>query len=494
MNKLTPKELDNLKQIYLASRNRLLNTIVNYQGVGTKTYYNTVLQHLNRELEQLRRASSEYVDTAIPREYEQGLRDVYNHFTRNNLLMKRPGMWADIHTEAVYNIAREMQFHIEEGLAQAGRQIQRYADTARDEALRAAGLLTSGEKIAAGATTIDMKNRMIEQLKTEGFMTVQYGQGARAYRVPLDVYANMVARSTTREAGNIARENQLTENGYDLVEMTEHYPTCEVCAPLQGRVYSISGKDPRFPALSVAFSSGYHNVHPNCRHSIVPWLESLHTLEEVEAAIRKSNTPIEDTRSRQEVELYKKQQAENRKARQDLYQYERYRAVIGEDAPQSYGAFRRLKKAGGDNWEMLQSKYKLYNQARREGVLPNAFHAATPEEKFKDYLLNFDHPTGKHKAHVINSVLGYNKNNWAEFSDKLYREVQKSPVTKVTPFTFSKGGATIEATKYEVPIIMSGKKSRMLRLQTVWQVDKGSSVPRFITATFIKKKGGQSGV
>lgn len=358
MNRLTQKELANLAKIYLNARNRLLNVIINYQGVGTKTYYNTILQHLSRELDWLRKASADFIDTAVPREYEQGLKDVYAYFTRNNLLMKRPNMWADIHTDAVYEIAREMQFNIEQGLAQVGRQVLRYTDKARDEALRAAGLLTSGEKIASGSTTIDMKNRLIEQLQNEGFMTVQYGQGPGAYQVPLDVYANMVARSTTREAGNIARENQLVENGYDLVEMTEHYPTCEVCAALQGRVYSISGKDPRFPALSVAFSSGYHNVHPNCRHVIVPWIESLHDPEEVKAAIAKSNKPLKDTRSRHEVELYKRQQTQHRRARQDLYQYERYKARLGNYAPKSYGTFRRRKKQGGGQWGILQAQYK----------------------------------------------------------------------------------------------------------------------------------------
>lgn len=361
MNRLTQKELDNLAKLYLTARDRLFDTIVNYPGVGTKTYSNTVLQHLNRELELLKRASSKFVDTGIPREYEQGLKDIYSYFTRNNLLMNRPEMWADIHTDAVYGIAREMQYHVDQGLAQVGRQVMRYVDTARDEALRASGLLTSGEKVAAGATTIDMKNRLIEKLQAEGFMTVQYGQGPGAYQVPLDVYANMVARSTTREAGNIARENQLIENGYDLVEMSTHYPTCEICAPLQGRVYSISGDDPRFPPLSVAFSSGYHNVHPNCRHVIVPFIESLQTPEELEAATVKSNQPMKDTRSRQEVELYKNQQAQHRQARQDLYQYERYKARLGDHAPKGYVAFRRMKNTAGANWERLEKTYRAAN-------------------------------------------------------------------------------------------------------------------------------------
>lgn len=310
--------------------------------------------------------------------------------------MKRPAMWADIHTDAVYGIAREMQFHIDQGLAQVGRQAIRYADTARDEALRSAGLLATGEKIASGSTIIDMKNRLIKQLQEEGFMTVQYGQGPRAYQVPLDAYANMVARSTTREAGNQARENQLTDNGYDLVEMSEHYPTCEVCATLQGRVYSISGKDNRFSALSVAFSNGYHNVHPNCRHVIVPWIESLQTPEEVQAAIAKSNQPLEDTRSRQEVELYKKQQAQHRQARQDLYQYERYKARLGDDAPKSYGAFRRVKKAGGKTWDDLQGDYRMWKVSPLYGKIPKDQREVLSERHLRHMLKPMEELRARH--------------------------------------------------------------------------------------------------
>ena len=61
------------------------------------------------------------------------------------------------------------------------------------------------------------------QARLAEIITGNYGTGKRAYQVGLDSYAAMVARSTTREAGNLARENQLTENGYDLMMMTEHY-------------------------------------------------------------------------------------------------------------------------------------------------------------------------------------------------------------------------------------------------------------------------------
>lgn len=282
--------------------------------------------------------------------------------------MKKPSFFAQIHNDAIHSIANEMQYHIGQGLAQAGRQIERYLNDARDDVLRQTGLKATAQKLATGSTVQDMKNNLIERLQNEGFMTVQYGQGKNAYQVSLDAYAQMVARSTTREAGNLARENQLIENGYDLVEMTTHYPTCEECAKFQGRVYSLTGKDKRFPAIfDTAFKSGYRNIHPNCRHVIVPWIEGLQTNDEIKEMISKSNKDFKDIRSDAERDLYSKGQALNRQIRQDKYQYERYKARLGEDAPKSFHAFRKMKKAGGEKWGILEAKYKgmgYYDKAK----------------------------------------------------------------------------------------------------------------------------------
>ena len=354
----TDKELDNLIKIFTGAREQLLDTIINYQGVGTKVYANTIYKRIEVILDQLGQATGKYAETAIPKQYQDALDEVYNYFKSNNLLMKPPMAFAQVHTATIYGIAREMQYLISEGVAQVGRQILRYVDESRDEALRAAGLLATGEKLASGGTVGKMQKNLLAKLQEQGFMTVQYGSGLKAYQVPLDAYASMVARSTTREAGNIAREKQLEENGYDLMKMSTHYPTCELCAPLQGRVYSISGNDARFPAISRAYRNGYRNVHPNCRHVMTPYIESLQEESELQADIEASNQPFEDPRPEVERNLYNKQQAQNRQARQDLYQYERYKARLGEEAPKTFSAFRRLKNKGGEPWEDLRYYYK----------------------------------------------------------------------------------------------------------------------------------------
>jgi len=348
----------------------------------------TVLKQLEELMAQLEAYSSEYAAKAIPEEYQKALDEIYEYFQSNHLLMKPPQAFAQLHADTIYGVAREMQYLIKDGIASAGRQILRYVDDARDEALRAAGLAATGEKLASGSTVRQMKDNLVKKLQEQGFMTVQYGEGSKAYQVPLDTYAKMVARSTTREAGNLARETQLTENGYDLVKMSEHFPTCERCAPLQGRVYSISGTDKRFPPLSKAFPSLYRNVHPNCRHIVSPYVETLQTDEEIQKDIEQSNKPFEDPRSDEEKNLYNQEQKNGRQMRQDRYQYERYKARLGDDAPKSFHAFRKMKKTNGERWQALNDQYNL--------------KSLTPYGKIKKKIRSFSTATETKLAFVSN--------------------------------------------------------------------------------------------
>lgn len=397
-------QLDLLIEVYREAQIKLIQIVSDKNtGAGTKTYYNTVLKRLEELMKELEAKTGKYIEKSVPREYKKALDETYAYFQKNHLQMKQPDMFAQIHSDAVHELAREMQYHINLGISQAGRRVIRYLDTSRDNILRLQSLRSSAVKISSGQTVLDMQKDLLQRLSNDGFLTVQYGSGTKAYQVGLDTYTAMVARSTTREAGNLARENQLTDNGYDLMIMTEHYPTCKTCAMLQGRVYSISGEDKRFPPLSKAFASGYRNVHPNCRHVVVPFVEELHSDEELQQAIKRSNEPFEDNRSDDEKALYSKQQADNRRMRSDRSQYERYKARLGDEAPKTFSAFRRIKKADGQNWKDLQKLYrskfqKTVDNSGESGIIklkdsgdiifPNIVDKAPKLTYFEDNNLN----------------------------------------------------------------------------------------------------------
>lgn len=346
MEKATIQELDTLRKIYQSARQRVLDEIVTMNASNVGEYRLQILTALQDQIELMEEATALFAVRAIPREYEKGLNAVHEYLTAHKLPAVRPSNFTKINHEAIFALAKDLQHNIDSAFIQIGRKIIRYTDKARDDALRTAGLQASAEKIAGGRTIIDMRKRLIDTLKEQGFMTVQYGSGKQAYQVSLDAYTLMVARSTTAEASNIARENQLKENGYDLVMMSEHYPTCDICAMYQNRIYSISGKDKRFPALfETAFSNGYRNIHPNCRHTIMPYIEELYSAHEVAEESRVSRMPFEDTRPEAERDLYARSQKLNKERRDDLSAYELYKSQLKpHEIPQSFRHFRAERR------------------------------------------------------------------------------------------------------------------------------------------------------
>jgi len=456
--------LRTLGRVYTEARERLLDQIINSKDMDAKRYADSILRALTAEMERLEQLSAEYVDARVPEAYKEGLEAVQQYFADQGKPLRPPGAFAVLHNEAIYTLAAELQYQLSGGIAQAGRRARRYVDAARDEALRRAGLESAAVKMASGGTITDMQRIMIKRLQTEGFLTVQYGDGPAARQVPLDVYAMTCARSTTREAGNIARENQMEANGFDLMEMTRHYPTCEICAPLQGRVYSISGKDKRFPPLSRAFPVGYHNVHPNCRHVLVPWIEELKSPAEVAAAEQQGRAPFNDPRSEQETALYNQQQAEGRQLRADLNQYDRMRAVLGDDAPKTFKAFRTLKATGGELWELTHLDYVRRNRLLQhpELALPGAERAVAPTNKFVKFLFNPDHPIGWPKGVAITHRLGYNIDNWTELKDEILRRAPMYPVRAKGEDQYGK--------RYEQLIIAYGKHGNPANMIVAWNV------------------------
>jgi predicted nucleotidyltransferase len=175
--------------------------------------------------------------------------------------------------------------------------------------------------------------------------------------ISLDAYAATVARTTTREATNTATMNQLQYEGYDLVKMSKHNSPCPVCSVYEGRVYSISGKNPNYPALSIVFHSGHAVIHPNCRHVLAPYIVSL--ADDPDGDRRFSNRPFNvDDRSKKAIEAYNQRQAEQRRIRADRLQFQRHKIVLGEEAPKTLGGFRRMKKANSERWNELQTDYR----------------------------------------------------------------------------------------------------------------------------------------
>lgn len=160
--------------------------------------------------------------------------------------------------------------------------------------------------------------------------------------------------------------------------MLSFSPTCDTCAVYQGRVYSISGNDSRYPALyKTAFKSGYSIIHPNCRHSWSPYHVELYGEEEKRQALERSNRswkPDGDGRRFQQTETLREQYAKGQqKMRQwnaEIVEYERMKAhykEIGQDPPYTtLGAFRREVRKPREKQSPAMKSWKRHYADEKE--------------------------------------------------------------------------------------------------------------------------------
>ena len=158
--------------------------------------------------------------------------------------------------------------------------------------------------------------------------------------------------------GNKARIEQSVEHDFDLVEMISHQLTCEKCAIFQGRIYSISGKDKRFPPLSVVLPEGTYQIHMGCKYTFMIWAESMHTKEEIDEAIAFSNRPFTDPRTQQEKDDYDRFQYYIFKQYMDGLDYQNLHKLLPDIAPKSFSGYRRMKNAKTKNYLKLVEKAK----------------------------------------------------------------------------------------------------------------------------------------
>ncbi|WP_079908063.1 phage minor capsid protein [Carboxydocella sp. JDF658] len=348
-----------------------------------------------------------------------------------------------------------------------------------DDQFRRVALEEAGRKMASGTTIKDMKQRVIQRLLDQG-QTAFVDKLGRKWR--LDSYAEMVARTTTREAASAATINTCREAGLDLVKITTHYPTCEKCAPLQGKVFSISGQDKRYPKLTDEYRPP---IHPNCRHSLHPYVRELDP--DAEKVQKYSNTSLtEDPRNEREKQAYKEMRdavtiATNRKrAREALYNEV---APLEDKLKAARQLQRSYEKAGqkprGQDAAILKHYQDWLKENARFGIITPE-NAHIPENKLLGYALNIEHAKGgRDKAIAFEKALGYNKSNYRQLIEDVKANLSKYPAVYK--------GNTKYGDKYEVRMELTGPNGKTAPVITGWLIEKETGRPR-LTTIYVDKR------
>jgi len=243
---------------------------------------------------------------------------------------------------------------------------------------RRIGLTQTAELQAAGGGIWRNVPKFTEALRRDG-ITAFVDKAGRNWN--LHTYGSMVLRTTSRQAEVLAVLTQDPEQ--DLYQISAHGSTCKLCASLEGRVYSKSGRDPDFPPLAAAFGkmdkagpdtleNSWLNIHPNCLHQLLAWTPMGRSEEEIrkikEFSSFQRNPVTRDPRTQKQVEAYRQKERDRARWLRDYRQWEKYREALGDRVPRTFETFRRHKLAGDEKFQAWKHKYQKAAKTKLDDI------------------------------------------------------------------------------------------------------------------------------
>jgi len=223
-----------------------------------------------------------------------------------------------------------------------------------------------------------------------------------------------------------------------------------------GKVYNLQTQSGWYLANGI--------ITHNCAHRVLPYIWTQKTKEEQEDALRQAKKPFNlDPRGEAERMRYEKAQRENAERLRDRKQWERYKAVLGDDAPKTFSGFRAMKRAGSENFRFMSLDYKRQSRlaANPALALPNAGKATAADAKFTSYIFSPSNPDGLAKGVAFTNRLGYDSDNWEELRDKILKAAPRYP-TRLR-------GEDENGASFEQKIILWGLKGKPANVIVGWK-------------------------
>lgn len=293
--------------------------------------------------DQAGKQASEILTTSYKAGVSEAVQSIISHGIATELV--NDSIMPIIHQQAVQAIVDDTFYSILEASDHMAADIkQRIKETVR---------LANERSLVRGVSRRSATRQAVAELSQSGITGMVAKNGAK---IPADKYMAGVIQYHQRKAHVTGAENLITQNGHDLVYVNFVGITCSYCAKYQGRVYSISGNDSRFPRLEKR-----PPYHSHCVHSISAWIESYQLAEEVGLMLQRSNRPFEDNRSEHAINRYQERQRDKSRKNEVRKMWIRYKARM-PDMP-SLRTFAGQKARNTAKYQVWQEDYRRVGEA-----------------------------------------------------------------------------------------------------------------------------------
>jgi Phage minor capsid protein 2 len=251
-------DVDRLVAMYARAKSRvefLIRQADSRGAAGTAAFRRQQAAALETALRQLESTSPELVQRAVRGSYLDGATIVDQILTpAQPFATAAQGRFFGAHESAAAAMAGQLDGRLVAAQLTIGRQARDvFARVAREQ-------VETG--ILGGLARKEVSAQIRDELLKEG-TTAFVDRAGR--RWALDTYAEVAARTATREAVSIGTANRMLELGADIVEISKHANSCPVCIPYEGRRFSLTGETPGYPRAIIL-----PPFHPRCRHVATP--------------------------------------------------------------------------------------------------------------------------------------------------------------------------------------------------------------------------------
>ncbi len=255
---INQQNIAELTSTFERSYKQITHEILTATDFGVKNR-RAILSQIETILEGLGVDVQSFLDRELPGYYKIGADEGIRQLRNVKADISVSTGFNRIHENAINALVDDASRSFGESLTGVGRSANLLLGrTARD--LMTEQIATG---IIGGAAMRRVRNNIKGVLADQG-LSALVDKGGRKWS--LDTYAEMLFRTKVVESRNRGLMNRLAENGFDLVQVSNHNSSHAACAQWEGVILSISGQTQGFSTVAEAEVSGL--FHPNCEHAI----------------------------------------------------------------------------------------------------------------------------------------------------------------------------------------------------------------------------------
>lgn len=255
--KLRDTKIQALIDLYHETYSNIVETIITDTTAGRIQKARTMAA-IKAQLQDLGDNVDAWVQKEIPQYYLDGANIAIQDLKSMGVDLSGPKGLAPINKAAIASLLDDTSLAFAQSLTAISRNAQAILGNAVKQQLNF--IIADGQLTGAARDTVAAS---VKQFIADNGIAALTDAGGKDWQ--FDTYAQMLVRTKAVEARNAGLQNKMLQNGYDLVQVSDHNSDHPACADWEGQILSITGSTDGYATTDEAEADGL--MHPNCEHA-----------------------------------------------------------------------------------------------------------------------------------------------------------------------------------------------------------------------------------